>query len=156
MPATVYPALTISRRRLTNGCEGMGRTAFRTTIVSHPRAPPPAPGPTTDVNCCRRFRPPCHNERARRLGPGSVAGTTMEFGLVPELLAQDTLFQAVAGVEQHSPRDGLVGQHLDPADVARLVVIGDRRDRALVALEHFDHDIGGVRQQGAAPAPRPE
>src|ERR1700730_6852864 len=142
MPATVYPALTISRRRLTNGCEGLGRTAFRTTIVSQSVVPATEPGPTTDVNCCRRFRPPCHNERARRLGPGSVAGTTMAFGLVPELLAHDTLFQAVAGGGQHRHRDGLVGQRLGPADVARLVVIGDRRDRALVALEHFDHDIG--------------
>src|ERR1700738_3611699 len=135
MPATVYPALTISRRRLTNGGEGMGRTAFRTTIVSQSVVPATEPGPTTDVNCCRRFRPPCHNERARRLGPGSVAGTTMEFGLVPELLAQDTLFQAVAGVEQHPHRDGLVGQHLDPADVARLIVVGAPRDRAFFALE---------------------
>src|SRR6202048_3181971 len=141
MPATVYPALTISRRRLTNGCEDMGRTAFRTTIVSqsvvpateagpttdvnccsrflaHPAARPTEPGRTTDVNCCRRFLPPCHNERARRLGPGSVAGTTMAFGLVPELLAQDTLFQAVAGGGPHPHRDGLVRQHLDPADVA--------------------------------------
>ena len=72
------------------------------------------------------------------------------------MLAQDALFQAVAGVEQHPHRDGLVGEHLDAADVARLVVVGDRRDRALVALEHLDHDEGGVGEQGAAPAPRPE
>src|SRR6267142_1267587 len=35
--------------------------------------------------------------------------------LIPELLAQDALFQAVAGVEQHPHRDGLVGKHLVPA-----------------------------------------
>ena len=52
---------------------------------------------------------------------------------VAELLAQDALFQAVAGVEQHAHRDGLVGQHLDAADVAHLVVVGDRGDGALVS-----------------------
>src|SRR5882672_9778746 len=35
--------------------------------------------------------------------------------LIAELLAQDALFQAVAGVEQHPHRDGLVGKHLVPA-----------------------------------------
>ncbi len=59
---------------------------------------------------------------------------------VTELLAQDALFQAVAGIEQHPHRDGLVGKHLDAADVARLIVIGHRRDRALVAL-----GAGGTR-----------
>ena len=32
---------------------------------------------------------------------------------VSELFAQDALFQAVAGVEQHPHRDGLVREHLD-------------------------------------------
>ena len=35
-------------------------------------------------------------------------------------------------------------------------MIGDRRDRPLVALEHLDNDIGRVGKQGAAPAPRAE
>src|SRR5258708_22359246 len=68
------------------------------------------------------------------------------FGSVPELLAQNAFFQAVTGVEQHPHRDGLVGGHLAPADIARLVVVGHRRDRALVALEHLDDHIGGVGQ----------
>ena len=87
---TVYPALTISRRRLTKGCDR---------------------------------------------GPAAAG----EGASIIELLAQDALFQAVAGVEQHPHRDGPVGKHLDPADVARLVVVGHRRHRALVALEHLDH-----------------
>ncbi len=66
-----------------------------------------------------------------------------------ELLAQDALFQAMAGIEQHAHRDGLVGKHLDAADVARFIVIGHRGDRTLVALEHFDDDIGTVGEQGA-------
>src|SRR5262245_8261453 len=101
--SAVYPALTISRRGLTNG---FGRSSRH------------------------------------------VSG--------PELLAQDALFQAVAGVEQHAHRDGLVGEHFDPDDVARLVMIGDRRHRTLVRVEHLDDDIGGVGEQGAAPAPWPE
>src|SRR5216684_6242918 len=76
--------------------------------------------------------------------------------LVPELLAQNAFFEAVAGVEQHPHRDRLVGQHLDPANVAHFVVIGHRRHGALVALEHFDHHEGSVGEQGATPAPRPE
>ena len=71
-----------------------------------------------------------------------------------ELLAQDAFLKAVAGVEQHPHRDGFVGKHLDTADIAYLVMIGHRRDRALVALEHLDHHEGGVGEQGAAPAPR--
>ena len=34
----------------------------------------------------------------------------------------------------------------DAADIARFVMIGHRRHRALVALEHLDDDIGGVGQ----------
>ena len=75
---------------------------------------------------------------------------------VPELLAEYPLFQAVAGIEQHPHCDGLVGKHLDAADVARLVVVGHGRDRPLVPLQHFDHDKGGVGEQGAAPAARAE
>src|SRR5262245_19851932 len=82
----VYPALTISWRKLRNGFE-----------------------------------------RLRRRGKGR---------LVAELLAQDALFQAVAGIEQHAHRDGLVREHLDAGNIARLVVVGDRRDRALVRIEH--------------------
>src|ERR1700761_6167641 len=65
---------------------------------------------------------------------------------VAELLAQDTLFQAVAGIEQHSHRDGLVREDLDAADVAGFVMVGHRGDWALLALEHLDDDIGCVRE----------
>src|SRR5437899_9863516 len=56
----------------------------------------------------------------------------------PELLAQDAFLEAVTGVEQHPHRDRLVGQHLDAADVAHVVMVGGGRDRTLLALEHFD------------------
>ena len=65
---------------------------------------------------------------------------------MPELLAQDALFQAVAGVEQHPHRDRLVREHLDTADVADLVVVGHGRDRPLVAFQDLEADIGGVRK----------
>src|SRR6266699_6149303 len=107
------PALTISRRRLTKGCD------FGADSLEH---------------------------RAGGAGGKSVS----------ELLAQDALFQAVAGIEQHPHRDGLVGKHLDAADIAGLVVIGDGGDRAFFALEHFDDDKGSIGEQGAAPAARAE
>src|SRR4051795_4476726 len=62
------------------------------------------------------------NERTRRMGPGSRPGRRAS---VPELLAQNAFLEAVAGVEQHSHRDGLVGQYLDAADVAHFVMVGD-------------------------------
>src|ERR1700754_3862660 len=92
----------------------------------------------------------------KRRHQGESQSVDHEAALIPELLAQDSFFQAVAGVEQHPHRNGLVRDHLDAADIARLVMVGDRRDRALFALEHFDDDKGGVREQGAAPAPRAE
>ncbi len=55
---------------------------------------------------------------------------------VSELLAQDALFQAVAGVEQHPHRDGLVREHLDAgADhVCVQVLIGADVDDDLAVL----------------------
>ena len=103
------------------------------------------------------------NEWLRRQGRGRAKASNWgnvaagpKAASIAELLAQDALFKTVAGVEQHPHRDGFVGQHLDAADVARLIVIGDRSDRALVALEHLDDDKGGVGEQCPAPASWPE
>src|SRR6266705_1440054 len=81
------------------------------------------------------------------------AGTTASG---PELLAQDAFLEAVTGIEQHPHRDRLVGQHLDAADIAHVVMVGGGRDRALFALEHLDDHESGVGEQGAAPAARAE
>src|SRR6266508_5105317 len=74
----------------------------------------------------------------------------------PELLAQDAFLEAVTGIEQHPHRDRLVGQHLDAADIAHVVMVGGGRDRTLFALEHLDDNESGVGEQGAAPAARAE
>src|SRR5882724_1361832 len=57
--------------------------------------------------------------------PGHVSGVRRDDGRgsISELFAQDSLFQAVAGIEQHAHRNGLVRNHLDAADIARLVVV---------------------------------
>ena len=91
---------------------------------------------------------------AQTAGPGM--GCRGRRASVSELLAQDTFVETVAGIEQHPHRNGLVRQNLDAADVARLVVVGDRGHRALVTFKHFDDDEGGIGKQRAAPAPRPE
>jgi len=75
---------------------------------------------------------------------------------IPELLAQDALFQAMAGIEQHPHRDGLVGKNLDAADVARLVMVGDGGDGAFIPFEDLNDHMRGVGEQGATPAPRAE
>src|SRR2546430_13738943 len=82
-----------------------------------------------------------------------LAGTTVSG---PELLAQDAFLEAVTGIEQHPHRDRLVGQHLDAADIAHVVMVGGGRNRALFTLEHLDDNESGVREQGAAPAARAE
>src|SRR6267142_4906021 len=82
-------------------------------------------------------------------------GTRFKAGLGPsgpELLAQDAFLEAVTGIEQHPHRDRLVGQHLDAADIAHVVMVGGGRDRTLLALEHLDDNESGVGEQGAAPA----
>ena len=58
--------------------------------------------------------------------------------LVAELLAQDALVQAVAGIEQHLHRDRMVHADVDVAHRAHLGVIGDRRDRPPLGIEHAD------------------
>src|ERR1700754_3194095 len=100
---------------------------------------------------------PVRSTFVNHIAPGVNEGLPSDAragGSVAELLAQNTLFQAVAWVEQHAHRDGPVGQDLDAPDPADLLMVGDRRDGALVVFQDFDHDIGGVGQQGAAPAPR--
>jgi len=53
----------------------------------------------------------------------------------PKLLARMRSSRLWPGIEQHHPhRNGLVGKHLDAADLARLVMIVDAANRALVAL----------------------
>src|SRR5580700_11918770 len=76
--------------------------------------------------------------------------------LVSELLAQDPLVEAMAGIEQHVHRDAVVETNVDGADRPYLVVVGDRGNRTFFRFQNLDRDVGAVRQQRAAPAPRPE
>src|ERR1700731_4924360 len=73
---------------------------------------------------------------------------------VSELFAQDTLVEAVAGIEQHVHIDAVIHADLDGAHRAHLVGVGNGGDRALVGFEHLDGNFGAVRQQRAAPASR--
>ena len=62
---------------------------------------------------------------------------------IPELLGQDALVQAVAGIEHHE-QVHLVGLfHLHARHRAGLVVVGDRADGAFFGLQNFEHDLGG-------------
>ena len=68
--------------------------------------------------------------------PGHVA--VLGFRSIPELLAQDALVQAVAGIEQHLHRDRCGPSGCRPRGRAHLVVVGDGGDRALLGFEHLD------------------
>src|SRR5216683_5452059 len=133
--------LTISRRGLTNGCDACGfdgSSSLRTqgpirrglsfrqwskglSSLLMPGVMGPCVRRDDPLRACTRT---CPHQRATQKS-------------VAELLAQNALLQAVAGIEQHPHRDGLVGEHLDAADIARLVVVGDGGDRPLVALQHL-------------------
>src|SRR5579863_6472984 len=95
-------------RSLLKSMRNMDQLSARTEQPGIPRVNH-IPAPLT--NGCHRF------------GSGA-AGRAAGANSMPELLAQNPLFQAVAGIEQQPYRDGLVGKHLDAADVARLVVVG--------------------------------
>ena len=56
---------------------------------------------------------------------GGLSDTDLTGGSVAELFAQNAFIEAVAGIKQHPHRNGLVGYHLDAADVAGLIVVGD-------------------------------
>src|ERR1700731_1623449 len=63
---------------------------------------------------------------------------------VSELLAQNALVEAVAGIEQHGHIDAVIHADLDGPHRAHLVVVGDGGDRALVGFEHLDGDLRAV------------
>jgi hypothetical protein len=91
-------------------------------------------------DCCRKFFP-----KVLPIGP-----------LPAELLGENALRQGVTGVEHQPDGERLVLHHLDDLHVSHLLLISHRGDRTLVRLEHLDADPGVMRQDGAAPPPRPE
>ena len=56
--------------------------------------------------------------------------------LIPELLGQHALFEAVLAVEHHEKLDGACLFDVDLDDVARLEVIGDGADRPLLVFQN--------------------
>src|SRR5262245_48135616 len=56
---------------------------------------------------------------------------------IAELLAQNPLVEAVAGIEQHLHGDAVIHVNVDGTDRTNLVVIGHRGDRPLLRLEHI-------------------
>src|SRR5262245_11680120 len=75
---------------------------------------------------------------------------------VTELLAQDTLVEAMTGIEQHLHRDRMVHADVDLAHRAHLGVVGDGGHWSTLGIEHLDSDPGTVGQQRAAPPTRSE
>ncbi len=73
-----------------------------------------------------------------------------------ELLGKHALVIAVAGVEQQSRLQVLGFGDLDRDDIAHFRSIGRGTDGAFVELERLNADLGGVRQDSAAPAPGAE
>jgi len=65
LKTTVYPALTISRRRLTNGCDLSSR-------------PPSRDHTAWSIDSGTLFDDLSQPEASVAMGPGPVAGTTME------------------------------------------------------------------------------
>src|SRR5262249_14246269 len=75
---------------------------------------------------------------------------------VSELFAQDAFIEVVSRIEQHVHAGLEVHGDVDAVHMANFVVIGDGGHRTLARFQHFDRNPRLVRQQRAAPAPRPE
>ena len=132
--APVRPRPTGPRRR---GAAPPGADAPRTSSARIPRTSP------TRISSRRCRRP------SGRLKPRLAS--------VPELLAQDPLVQAMAGVVQHDEIDVPVHGDMDPRHVAEFGMVGDRAHGPVLRLQDVDLDLGMVGQQRAAPpaGPRP-
>jgi hypothetical protein len=63
---------------------------------------------------------------------------------VSELLAQNAVFEAMAGIEQHVHFDRMVHADLNRGDRAHFGMIGDGGDRPFVRFEHFDGHVGAI------------
>jgi len=70
----------------------------------------------------------------------------LRHGLDTELFAQDTFVEIVSGIEQHVERNGAIHTNSDFVHRSHFVAVGDGSDRALVAIEHFERDLGLVGQ----------
>ena len=69
-----------------------------------------------------------------------------------ELLAQDALVKAVAGIMKHDEVDAAIHGDIHPLHAAEFRVVGHRANRAVFRLENFDLDLGVIRQKRPAPA----
>jgi len=75
---------------------------------------------------------------------------------VSELFAHNALIETVAWIEEKLHGDGEIHLDVHGRDFAHFIVIGHRRDGALVRLKHFDPHAGTVGEQRPMPAPRPK
>jgi hypothetical protein len=71
-----------------------------------------------------------------------------------ELLGDDAFVEGVAGIEQERQFAVLSDLQADFGDVAQLLLIGHRTDRALVGLVHTEGYSATIRENRALPAPR--
>src|SRR5581483_4314341 len=82
--------------------------------------------------------PPCLPATARQRG---IREPSVQLLSVAELLGEDALIQAVAGIEHHEEVDLARLLDLDAHHEARLGVVGDRTHGALVGLQNVEADL---------------
>ncbi len=99
---------------------------------------------------------PVEPARGRLEAANSAVHKQVAAPSIAELLAQNPLFQRMAGVVQQHEFGGVVHFHVHMGEIAEFVVVGDHRDRTLLRLQHVDAHLGAVGQQRAVPAARAE
>src|SRR5580692_6496087 len=100
-----------------------GISGGRDSLVG-PRDPPPLPAPTRGGGCAN-----------------VTDSIQMQQALVAELFAQDALIERMTRIVQEDQGRRLVHRHLDLNDTTDLEMVGRRRDRAFVSLQHFYGDL---------------
>lgn len=68
-----------------------------------------------------------------------------EEDLIQKLFGQNSLVQAVPGVEQHCYRNRPVLGHVDADDIANLEIVRDRTDWPLIRFEYVEAGARAVR-----------
>src|SRR5690606_19428140 len=117
-------------------------------------------GPDGSRPCAGRTTSPTSRIRSGRRStlerPVALGTASRGRRLRHELLAQDPLLEVMLGVEQQVQRDVAILADLHLGDVADLGEVGGGGNRAALRLADDEAHLRRPRQDGAAPAPRPE
>ena len=73
-----------------------------------------------------------------------------------ELLRENAFGEIAATIKQCRQGDVLGLDHFDPGDFPEFLIVGDGVDRAQARFDDFKSDLGGMRQERAAPPAGPE